>query len=46
MVDMKATPPADRPLHPQNSGNGCLAHVAHATVDLSWAFSIGIRPTR
>lgn len=29
-----AAPPADRPLHPQNSGNGCLALVALVLVDL------------
>ena len=41
---MKATPPADRPLHPKNSGNGCLAFVTHVIVDLSWAGSTGMRP--
>ena len=33
MVGM-ATPPADRPLHPQNSGKGCLALAALVVVDL------------
>jgi hypothetical protein len=45
MVGM-ATPPADRPLHPQNSGNGCLALVAHLVVDLATLGSIGPRPGR
>ena len=41
-----ATPPADRPRHPQNSGNSCLALVAHLVVDLVMIDSIGPLPSR